>query len=283
MTAHKYERLIERRFSVVSVSGDEYLCHCAFHEDTGKPNLYVNGVSGLFFCHVCGAKGKIDGDIDPDWQGLIERLSGSLEPPEPTYYGERWLRQFDFEHPYWEERGFSEQTIMRWQLGYDPSRDHCIVPSRDENGNIIGVIRRRLQVEPGEPRYLYPKGFPLTKMLFGAWRLGRKHNKVALVEGSLDAIKCWQSRVPAVALLGSRLSAAQHRLLHELNLHEVVIFTDNDRAGREAVEDIAEVVEGIGVSAVRYRPYWDAKDPGDLTGQQIRKAYHSARPLRIAD
>lgn len=279
----KYEEVIRQRFDVVSVSGDEFLCRCPFHNDTGKPNLYVNGVKGLYYCHACQAKGSLkDVPVEEDWRKLLARIEGS-DRPRQKYMRNEYLKQFRHPHPYWsEQRGFSEKTIKRFELGYDIMRNEGVIPVRDHRSRLIGVIRRRFDADvDGGPRYLYPKGFPLSKTLFGMWLLGVRHRKVALVEGSLDAIACWNARVPALALLGSRLSEAQHDLLHKLGIEHVVVFTDNDRAGRAAVEQIHEEVHGLQVSAVQYRPYWSGKDPGDLTEKQIRKAYHSARLLTM--
>ena len=274
----KYESLIRQRFEVISQSGDEFLCRCPFHNDTGKPNLYANGDKGLYFCHACKAKGKVDGDIPPDWESLIARLGGPLEPPTPDTYGEEWLDQFDIvETSYWEERGYTPETIKQWRLGYNPWKDAGTIPIRNDDGDILGVIRRNF--DPEMPKYMYPKGVKLSKILWGASALTEEHTKVALVEGSLDAIACWQARVPALGLLGSHMSLFQYKLLKRLDIRHIVVFTDNDDAGRSGAEEIIEVVDDILVSVARYRPYWNAKDPSDLTDQQIRKAFHSAKRI----
>lgn len=280
--ALRYEQLIKQRFHVVSQHGEEFLCKCPYHEDTGRPNLYVNGAKGLFLCHACGAKGKIDGDIPADWMGLLERMRTAIDPPEPDFYDNAWLKQFQtFPTDYWTERGLSESVIRRFELGYDMLRDQGIIPVRDEHSRLVGAIRRNLHPQPGEPRYLYPKGFPLSKTLYGSWMLGAKHTKVALVEGSIDALSCWSARVPALALLGARLSVTQHRLLHRLDVKHIVIFTDNDTAGQDGADEIQESVDGLLVSRVQYRPYWTATDPGGLRPEQIRKAFHSAKRLNM--
>lgn len=275
-----YADLIEQRFEVVSVSGAEFLCVCPFHNDTGKPNLYANAEKGLYFCHACGAKGSL-GEAEPTADRLRTLLRKMESRPKSATktYPESWLQQFDNHTDYWSMRGFSDAIVRRFNLGYDVLRNEATIPVRRMDGKLIGAIRRRLDVDAGGPRYLYPRGFPLSRILFGTWMLGRSHSKIALVEGSLDAVACWDARVPALAMLGSNLTSSQHRILHELGVEHVVIFTDNDSAGRQAVLQIREEVSGIAVSAVKYRSYWNAKDPGELTKPQIRKAFHSAQPL----
>lgn len=276
----RYEPIIRNTFDVVSVHGSEFLCKCPYHNDSGRPNLYANADKGVFLCHACGAKGRLgDDDLPPDWKGLLDRLSPDTAAlPAPTTYANAWLDQFDYPTPYWGSRGFSEATIRRFQLGYDPLRDHGIIPVRNERYKLVGAIRRDFTWTKGcgRPKYMYPKGFPLSRVLFGSWLLGKGHRKVAIVEGSLDTIACWNARVPALGLLGANLTDKQHQLLHHLGVEHVVLMLDNDRGGEDGREHFLEKVTGMGVSVAEYRPYWGVKDPCDLTPQRLRKMFHSA-------
>lgn len=280
----RYESAIRDRFDVISSSGEEFLCRCPFHNDTGKPNLYANARRGVYLCHACGAKGHMNGvgkAMQTTTSDLRERLKVIREPKEDPggkVRPESWLKRFDFPHEYWNDvRGFSQDTIDAFQLGYDPTVDRLTIPMRNLRGQLLGVTQRVLTNE--KPKYLYPKGFNISKHLFGAWRV-RNRSKVAVVEGSLDAVACWDARVPAVAMMGSRLSDAQQQVLARTGVQSIVIMTDNDDAGHNAVFQIREKLTGTGilVRVMRYRPYWTAKDPGELTNQQLRKAYHSAEP-----
>lgn len=271
----RYEQLIRNTFTVVSEHGDEFLCKCPYHDDTGRPNLYANAVKGVFLCHACGAKGRLESrELPEDWEGLLKRMDMKLEPPPPTFYNNTWLDQFDNPCDYWRSRGFSDQTIRQWKLGYDIMRNEGTIPVWDERSRLIGAIRRRFAKDG--PKYLYPKGFPLSRILFGSHRLGKNHRKAAIVEGSLDTIACWNARVPALGLLGAHITETQHQLLHKMDVHHIVLMTDNDVAGDAAVESVLDTVKGITVSVAQYRSYWNAKDPGDLQPQQIRKMFHSA-------
>lgn len=279
----RYERVIQQHFDVKSVSGDEFVCVCPWHSSTGtKPHLYINAVKGVFSCKACGKKGHLKNIMAemprPTGQDITDRLTRIAESKNVTpqrVYPETWLTRFDFPHRYWESRGFSEDVIRDFQLGYDPMMDRVTIPMRDEHGNLLGVVQRVLTNE--QPRYRYPKGYPIGKSLFGSWMVG-DNKKVALVEGTLDAVACWDARVPALAMLGSRLSADQRSLLLRLGITTVVIFTDDDKPGWEAIAQIHEALHGSGITqrVVKYRSYWSAKDPGELTPQQRRKAYHSA-------
>lgn len=278
----RYESVIKKSFDVVSTSGTEFLCRCPWHDEGGKPNLYINGEKGMYLCHSCGKKGHLKNIMAnlprPSAQDITDRLKKiaddrNVEPQR--VYKESWLKRFDFPHEYWESRGFTEDVIRDFELGYDPMMDRVTIPMRNEDGELLGVVQRVL--DDAKPKYRYPKGFPIGSSLFASWMVG-EHRKVALVEGTLDAIACWDARVPALALLGSRLTVSQAQLLQRMGITTVVIFTDNDKPGREAVLQIHEQLRGSGITrkVVKYRSYWGAKDPGELTPQQRRKAYHSA-------
>jgi DNA primase len=259
------------------------LCMCPWHDDKGKPNLYINAVDGPYLCHACGAKGHLRHVLEhlpaPSTSDLREKMAAlkdtELEPGR--IYSEDWLTRFDFPHAYWDSRGFTPEMIAKFQLGFDPVMDRVTIPLRTVDGRLLGVVQRVLTDE--KPKYRYPRGFPIGKHLFGQW-LAHGRRKVALVEGSLDAIACWDARVPALALLGSRLTESQAQVLVRLGVHTVAIFTDNDTPGQEAVGQVHAQLHrsGITTQVCQYRPYWGAKDPGELQPHQRRKAYHSAIP-----
>jgi DNA primase len=278
---HRYDRLIRQHFEVVMVRGDEYICKCKFHQDGGKPNLYVNGTKGLFICFACGAKGTLasQGQPDPPSKLELREKLAKVDTPGPQPLSDLWLKQFDLPHPKYQARHLSDEVIRMFQLGYDPFEDELTIPLRTWRGHLLGVIRRR--TDDQRPSYRYPKGIPIGKHLFGAWKIRQRHRKVALVEGSLDAVACWDARVPSVALLGARLTDDQTRVLLRLGVPHVVVMTDADKAGQEAVDQIHSQLKdtGIAMSVGVYRPYWvGCKDPGDLARkpERIRKMFHSA-------
>jgi DNA primase len=139
----------------------------------------------------------------------------------------------------------------------------------------MGVIYRKL--DSGRPKYLYPRGFRIGKVLFGSWKICAHHKRIAIVEGPLDAIAAWEARIPAVALLGARLSPDQAKLIRSLGIRSVVTMTDNDQAGYEAVISVKDGLPGINVEVGWYRHTWKSKDPGELKAQRRRTMFLSPR------
>jgi Toprim-like/CHC2 zinc finger len=228
-----YDQLIRQSFDVVGTSGDEYVCKCPWHDDGKKPNLYINGQKGVYLCHSCGAKGHLRslGQTLPPMptQTVRERMAVMNAPPEqPRVLNDDWLKQYDLPHEAWDKR-LSKDIQEEFQLGYDVFQDVLTIPLRDVRGRLMGVITRRL--DDLRPKYRYPKNFKIGKHLFAAWKVRNHHQKVAIVEGSVDAIACWEARVPAVALMGSRLTEDQQRVLVRMGVQHIVLMLDNDKAG----------------------------------------------------
>ena len=282
--------MIRGQFRVVQTAGAEFQAICPWHTDRSG-HLYVNGVSGLFLCMVCGKKGSLEHiAVRPTVLGsddVREKLARiAAKDSTVTYYPEAWLNKFDAPHSYWSaERKLPLDVIERFRLGYDPFSNRMTIPLRDTDGRVLGVTYRRL--DDRKPKYLHPKGFPTGKFLYGAWLL-KDERRVALVEGQVDAIRCWSERVPALGLMGARLTEDQKKVLQRLNIKTVVLMLDNDAAGRRGTIGVYEALEGSGIQVVvgQYRDYWydgkgePVKDPDGLNGPRLRKMVHSAVPIR---
>lgn len=282
----QYEEAIKAGFELTGRSGNEFTAWCPWHEDShgGRSNLYINGKTGFYFCHVCHAKGKLEVH-KPSPESLLGRVQdmkqngiGSKKVMrEPETLPEAFLEQFRYVNPYWETRGLTEATVDEWDLGFDVIQNHATIPFRDHNGNLKGVIRRTLN-DDEVWRYKNPSAVLSNHYLFGSHMLeGRR--KVALVEGPADALACWNARVPAVAVFGSYVSDHQIKLMRRLGIYHAVLMFDDDKAGRKANKETWHRLHHFTVSKGTYRNYWGAKDPGALKPAQIRKLFHSAKMI----
>jgi len=267
---------------VLGESGDEVRFRCPWH---GGSNLYCNVETGLYLCFggSCGAKGRLDHvDMDDEIGALRAKLK-RIEHPEAAApvqtYDESWLRQFNKGHPYWTTiRKFKQTTVKRFDLGFDPQTNRLTIPIRDSQGRLLGAIYRSLGNE--RPKYLHPHGFRTGRHLYGA-HLVNDRTKVALVEGPLDAVACWDARVPALAVHGSRLTEEQAHLLRWLGIDTVVPFFDRDTAGRRAATRVREILSDMIVLHGTYQPSWSGKDPGELRPDQ-RRVYFARAGMNVS-
>jgi DNA primase len=324
-----YEQWAETHLNVIVRTGDEWMVRCVFHENEGSPSMQFNIDKGLFVCFSCkegGGMKKLTRHLglqyqDPgaDINDLIGRLnklkSQNNGEMQLTVLDEDYLSRYRFPTRYWGfceddpnppdlcrgragckfHRWLTEETIEAFDLGYDPLENAAIIPLRNVNGGLIGVIRRFLD-EDVDIRYKYPKHFKRSKALFGAWLAEHEESDTAvLTEGSLDAISVWQAGYMGLAQYGSTINPEQIRVLLRLGVHRVVLFYDNDGPGRDALSwakgwkkhkdkweydarvDLTRhfIVESVSYRGVR------GSDPGSLTSSQIRSLIDNASPVLL--
>lgn len=203
---------------------------------------------------------------------LVEALSArepdeAEDPPRAVRAGrltrERWPS-------WWPVRGFDAADWHGWDCMLDLDTGDVSIPVYHDR-MLVGEIRRRM---PGaEPKYLYSEGFRKSSVLFGEQRLGPGPAPLYVVEGPLDAIWLQHVGLAAVALLGSRASVQQVLLL--AGRPDIVVALDSDPAGRLGGY---ELVSALQVVSNRVRGLvWPAKDPQELTPEEVLEATGRAR------
>jgi DNA primase len=309
MTHHPFEKWARQNLDVVldSAENGEWYARCPFtqnhkHGDS-NPSFGINVKKGVYYCHGCHERGNFKklsevlrvgltilppelDDLDAVIDELVERsVAGDDGTEKVKVYPESWLDQYLSDRTsingYWRRtRGLTEETIREFKLGYDPLRASATIPLRNFHGKPLGIIRRRM-AKNAKPRYMYPKGFKISEHLWGAHACKGEH-AIAVCEGSVDALAMWDVGVPAVALLGARISEHQAHLIHKIGCTEVVVMTDRDTPGRRAAEQVSEALSGVLVSVGRYKRSWVShegdklKDPAALTPDQRIFMYEHA-------
>lgn len=289
----RWESAIRERFEVQSTSGEEFICICKWHDDGNRGNLYINGDNGLYYCFACGAKGSLEkdiGDVPLRTAHDVLRAINKNRTRErmPKIYDESYLSPYLQDELWegWASRGIDLATQQLFSLGVDVfDNGTLIIPVRDRHRRLYGVVKRyvdgRTSSDGRKLKYNNPP-MHMGQFMLGAENLRKRHSKVALVEGPIDALRCWSERVPAVASWGANLTHEQERILRAARIRELVLMYDNDEAGRNASARISEQITWCRVSVANYRHYWRTetgdrpKDPGELSGQRIRKMFHSA-------
>lgn len=307
---------------IVSETDVVWTCLCPFHGNTDTPAFAVNKDNGTFICFngACGAHGNMVSLVS-QLQGnglfaahrLIERAKSQspadvsvtlqkilTQEPLPEFsqdvldamYANFWRSQKAQEYMY--GRGFTEETLKHYAIGYSTKKDMIGVPMHDWNGNPVGLVGRTISSK----RFQNSDNLPKKETLFNLHR-AKRTPKAIICEASFDAMMVWQaSGYEAMATLGSSFSDHHAEQLNKYFTH-VVIFTDDDTAkptviekcarcrkagepscighntGQELGMSIAEKCRGLVVtwahldSLLRYD---GLKDAGDMTAEQINYA-----------
>lgn len=254
------------------VCGDEYYCYCPLHDDK-SPSLAVNVRSNVAYCFAGCYSGRL--------VGLISRLENvGLSKAYDILLNESI---FDFnskatfdstpigsfkaadnldwkkEVPYLVNRGFQRGIIKLWGAEYCPEIEHIRIPVTWED-KLVGQIYRTTQNLI--PKYLYTRGFPKKRVLFGQDMFRERNGTINIVEGALDCIWLWQCGYPnSLAILGSTMSDEQAAYLKTTG-KKIKICLDNDVAGKKGAEKACEKLNSMGVKSwiVDFPPGKDAQE-----------------------
>lgn len=191
----------------------------------------------------------------------------------------------NFTASFLEKKGFHLQTMVKAglltaqmeQVYKDRFRGRVIFPIRNHQGKTVAFGGRI--IDNGEPKYL---NSPETEIfhkgkIFYNFDLARNHirktGEVILFEGYLDVIAAYQAGIKnGVATLGTSLTEAQAKLLKRY-VDTVIICYDADRAGLEATNKAAKLLQQSGCT-VKVAKLKQGMDPDDYIRAYGNESFH---------
>ena len=180
-------------------------------------------------------------------------------------------------------------------------RGRLMIPIRDVQGRVVAFTARQLPLTPEddparEAKYVNSPETPIFhkgRILFGMDH-ARTHLKdggsFLLVEGQLDAIRCWSVGIhTAVAPQGTAITDGQMQLLRRYEPNSIECLLDGDSAGRKAALRVLPLAFKAGLE-FRFLLLPEKTDPDELLRDQgssalegLRKTAKSGIELLIAD
>lgn len=325
---------------------NDFLCFCPFHGNRHSPSFSVSRTNGAYICfnHSCGVSGtlvdlvkkipKRDGSRRNEFearrlilkkksetqQAFEDELLKAFEPivdfvDFPQHIIDRMYDDF-WNNPeavryMVEERGFDEETLHHFRIGFSAKKDIIAVPMHSPKGVPVGVIGRPADTE--NKFFKNSRGLPTSKTLWNLHRAKRQGDTVVICEASFDAMRIHQAGYAnVVACLGGNFSPYHFDQLDK-HFSTIVIMTDFDskekhmynnckkckkqglnlcighNPGRDLGATIAaglhrknvlwaSYAEGIvypthAIEGTRWGP---AKDAGDMTDDEIRQCLRNA-------
>ncbi len=315
--------------------GGRFWARCPFH-DENSPSFTIMPDHRNYYCFGCGAKGDAitwmreregAGTFSEAIEALADRFNIELRYQQASAQEEAeraanarrlqllgragdfyaaYLWKADEAEParrYLMERGFDEELVRRFKVGYAPGAGNVLAgraaqqgftrqelvdaglsrrdggdfftsrimfPICDARGRVQGFGGRTL--DPNErAKYVNSaegSGFRKRRLLFNldqARGAASRAGWVAVAEGYTDVLGMAKAGMDnAVACMGTSLTTEQLRLLAR-TADEVRLCFDGDQAGQDAAWRSVEAAAGVAVrmSAVPFPP---GRDPGDLAG-----------------
>ena len=185
---------------------------------------------------------------------------------------------------YLQKKGISEVILSKSglfnekkQSGQFASRfcGRLMIPIREKIGRVCGFTARQLAMTPSwgdrkSPKYVNSPETPIflkSDLLFNLYLANKEINETRefiLVEGQLDAIRCWvEGFKTVVAPQGTAFTDSQAMLLRKSNPKGVVCLLDGDEAGQKAAFSYIPTFLRVGLDA-RFTTLPEGKDPDQI-------------------
>jgi hypothetical protein len=302
-------------------TGHEAKALCPAHfARTGKedhnPSWFINLDTGQHICFSCGYKGNVAqlvcdvnefyintfGTYSYDYEAartwlsqvsaipietlleMVKTLPNRIEAsPKPLEMSEARLAVFT--QPPVEAmaaRNISQESVDEYGVLWDLNKSAWVLPIREPHFNRLmgwqekGTLTRTF--------FNRPAGLQRSKTLFGIDN--QNDDIVIVVESPLDCLRIRSAgQVGAVATCGTSLSDDQVKLLRYSD--KVVCAFDNpkvDKAGLKASEEMRKYARKYGLNLFFFN-YGSsgAKDPGDLTDEQIAWGIANAKSYVLGE
>ena len=195
------------------------------------------------------AKGKADGSAKPvkaksktAGKSKPSKKTDKDKPVKPSNQPLTFTLKLDHKHPYVQTRkeqlGLKNKLIKNFGIGHS---DNGIMTGRiafqihNEKGKLIAHSGRWASDELPEdvPRYLLPKGFEKSKVLYNLHRVIEEgSDTVVIVEGFWSVLRLHNESIPCVSTFGDSVSEAQADLLVQHGVKNVILIYDGDERGR---------------------------------------------------
>lgn len=317
--------LLQLGLDIESETNHDFLGYCPYHGNRDTPSFSVSKTKGNFLCFnpACDVSGAlVDLCVDigklnqfearrliiksagENLKPLHERIGEMLKNVEFKEFSQEAIDrmyegfwQNDYAQTYMmQERGFTEETLRHFKVGYSDKKNLLAVPMHDPMGMPIGVIGRTLV---GEKKFKNSYGLPKSKTTWNFHRAKRTGDTVIITEASFDAMRVHQAGYPnVIACLGGNFSE-EHQAQLDRTFSTIIIMTDFDKKqfhvpickkcqgnckghnpGRELGRSIAKKMSGKRILWASYEdrmvyPH-GAKDAGDMTDDEIRQCLRNA-------
>ena len=240
----------------MQTSASEFVRHlpCDTCGSSDAASLYSDGHT---FCFSCNTYSPGDGVVHTHTMSTNVQLRGSAERLQKRNISEKVCQQY---------RIYKDGDVLRFYYF-------------DDAGIVKGCkvkTKSKLFTYEGE----------VTGTLFGQHLFPSTGKRVVITEGELDAASCSEAMPgwPMVSL-PSGAAAARKSIQRAIpwlqGYEEIVLFFDNDEAGRKATEEAAGVLPPGKTKIARLEKYKDASDALQANdAETIRRAIWDAKPYR---
>lgn len=250
---------------------------CPFcKENNKKDKFYVNSVTGAIYCHISDCEANKGGTIQKlaDKLGITENINSTDKSNLRKSFKQN-IKEIpvNAEHvdilgqkeiAYFENRGISQETLKKARVLKSSKTGDLLFfltagQDTKNKAKIVGVKTRSLdkviKCIPGSQSFL----------LF--WELiPKKYESVIITEGEIDALSLMEAGIENVCSIPfgvSNIDWVDNQREWLETKKEVILWFDNDEAGRNGVEKAInrlKLIKGLKISVVNNKFWKDANE-----------------------
>lgn len=208
----------------------------------------VTGLADLLDVQIDQGNQRKESPIDQERRRkIIDCADGLTGSPAETY-----LR----------ERGFSNEIMKRYRLGYDSEANAVVIPYPG-----ITYYAERFINPYGKEKYHYIKDVAVPPFIIK----NRPSNNYIITEGQLDALSLVQAGAGNVIASNNKNKISDLIESKKITISGALIVGDNDEPGRKKVEGLKGIFAENGIPCVEIYPPEGYKDSNDLLKDDQKK------------
>jgi DNA primase len=148
------------------------------------------------------------------------------------------LAKYTEDYSYLKSRGISERVQRQMGVLYNPQQKAAVIPWRLANGGLANIKYRKTY---GKTFWYEKGGKPIRELVYGIDRAGPT---TIICEAEIDALSWMEAGYAAVAVGGASFNNWKRDILLRSPIEELIIVTDNDKAGGKLRREIETAMKG---------------------------------------
>jgi DNA primase len=177
------------------------------------------------------------------------------------------LAKYTEDFTYLKNRGISERVQRQMGALYSSQQKAAVIPWRLPDGRLANVKYRKTY---GKVFWYEKGGRPIRELVYG---IEKAQQTTIICEAEIDAMSWMEAGYSAVAVGGASFNRWKRDLLLRSPIEELIIATDNDKAGGKLRREIEEAMNGH----VRVRQAYIRLDCKDANEALVKYGVESLR------
>jgi DNA primase len=177
------------------------------------------------------------------------------------------LAKYTEDFTYLKNRGISERIQRQMGVLYDRESRAAVIPWWSAKNNLANVKFRTVY---GKTFWYYMGGRPIRELVYG---VERAEAMTIICEAEIDALSWLEAGYAAVAVGGASFNHWKRDILLRSPIEELIIATDNDKAGGKLRKEIEVAMKGH----VRVRQAYVRADCKDANEVLVKNGVDSLR------